>query len=410
MVKEICRICQGNLDLILSLGEMPIVNYFPSKKEIQNKQKKYPLNLVICQNCGFVQLNKIIPPSKLFQEYHYLSSTSVPLRLHLESLGKTCIKKFKLKRNSFVMDIGCNDGVFLSYMASKNIKTLGIDPSKNAQKESKKRGVRVLRKFFNLKLSHDIVKKYGKPDLILATNTVAQIVDLHDFMKGIKNLLSKDGIFVVEVGYVLDMIRKKMFDSIYHEHFSYFSLEVLIDMFRKYDFEIFDAVKISNHGGSLRIFAKHKVNKKLLNSKRLKKLIAVEKKQSLNKLASYGKFIISTENFRHEFIKKLNDLRENNKSIIGWGAPAKSVIVLNYCNIDSSILNYIVDSTSYKQNRYIPGTDIEVFPEEKAFKDKNVDYIVLLAWTYKEELLRKIESLRKKGTKVILPFPQIKII
>jgi len=405
-----CRICHYPLSQIISFGNMPIVNYYLSKEELEKPEKKYELNFCICTNCTLGQLDELIPPEEIFVNYHYASSVSQPLVEHLEKLADLCVKKFLKTPNAVfkALDIGCNDGVLLARLKQHGMQTLGIDPAKNIITKLQELEIPSIADFFSRKLAQNLVKD-KKFDLIFATNTLAQVIDVDDFVRGIKMILKDNGIFIVEVGYLLDMIKKKTFDSIYHEHYSYFSLQSLNYLFNKHELKIFDSQHISNHGGSLRLFITHKENIKRKKTKTFEKLLEKEKKNQLHTIASYKEFSEYFTNFKKSFRGKLLSLKGKNKTIVGVGSPAKSVILLNYCEIDTKILDYIVDSTPYKQYRFMPGTHIPILPENELEKQK-ADYFLLLAWTYKNELLKKLEKYRKERAKVIIPLPKIKII
>lgn len=277
-----CRICEFPITKIVSFGRIPAVNYYLTYEDLKKPEKKYILNFCICKNCTLGQLDEIINPKKLFSNYHYASSVSKPLKIHLEDLGQLCFKRFNLGKDSCVLDIGCNDGVFLKKIAEHGVSTLGIDPAKNIVSKLQEINIPAITNFFSYKLAQKLSKQYLF-DLIACTNTLAQIVNLTDFIKGIKSVLKKDGIFVAEVGYLLDMINKKTFDSIYHEHYSYFSLKSLKILFEKQGLIIFDAQKISIHGGSLRIFATHVENRKRNYSKRFYQILNSERSFHLEK-------------------------------------------------------------------------------------------------------------------------------
>lgn len=404
-----CRICNNEFVSIVSLGEMPIVNFYLSKEEVDKPEKLYPLVFCICENCGLAQIDEYILPEKLFSIYHYSSSASSPLRKHLEELADICGDRFKLDKKSNILDIGCNDGIFLGRLAEKGVRAIGVDPAKNMRAKAESEGAEIIDNFFNESLSKIIKKKYGHFDLILATNTLSQILDLHDFIRGVAGILKKDGVFVVEVGYLPKMVANNAFDSIYHEHLSFFSLDPLNKLFKMHALEIFDAEQIAMHGGSLRVFVKHK-NANQEKTKRFKDLLRKESKLKLHTAEAYLDFIRFTSNFKNDFKSFLLDLKRQGKKIIGIGAPAKSVVLLNYCRINSSLIDYITDSTSYKQNRYVPGVHIPVFSEEKWEESSPPDYFILFAWTYKDELIKKIGKYKKKGSKIIIPFPKIEII
>lgn len=405
-----CRICDSDIVNILSLGKFPAVNYYLSLDDLKNKEKKYPLNFFLCENCSLGQLDEIVQATELFSTYHYISSTSAPLKKHLESLAEICRKKFKLTANSKVLDIGCNDGTLLKYLKTFGIKTFGVDPAENVVEQAKKEGLNVIPAFFSEKLSKKILKNDGRFNVIFTTNTLAQVIDLNDFVKGVKKLLTKDGSFVIEVGYLLEMIKRKTFDSIYHEHYSYFSLASLTYLFDKNNLEIYDAKQIENHGGSLRVFVKHKENNKLKKTTRSKNLLKKEQRLKLNSKKIYKKFVDGALTFKKKFRELLINLKKTNATIVGIGAPAKSVILLNFTNIDHTIISYITDSTPHKQNRFMPGVHIPIMPESKLKDDNSIDYFLLLAWTYKEALIEKIKALKGKNVKIVIPFPKLKII
>jgi len=403
-----CRICNKPLVRIFNYGKIPAVNYYPSKEELAKPEKKYTLNFCICPNCTLGQLDELLPPKNLFVTYHYSSSVSKPLKLHLEKLADLCSRRFKLSDKNKVLDIGCNDGTLLKKLKEKGISTLGIDPAKNIIKTLGDSNIPALADFFSLPLAKKIVQKQMF-DVIFSTNTLAQIIDISDFMRGAKLILKKDGVFIAEVGYLLDMINKKTFDSIYHEHYSYFSLRSLQYLFEKEGLTIFDAQRISNHGGSLRIFAEHTENKIRKISKRLNKILEEEKTFNLNKKSSYQNFIKYCSDYKIRFKKILVDLKQKGKKIAAVTSPAKGVVLLNFCGFDGKTIDFIVDSTPSKQYRFMPGTHIPVFPEDE-LKKRRADYLLILAWTYKKELMKKLLSYRKKGINIIIPFPKIKIV
>lgn len=405
-----CRICGSGISKVLSLGRFPAVNYYLTLDDLKRKEKKYPLNFCICETCGLGQLDEIVKAGDLFSTYHYISSTSAPLKSHLESLAQVCIKKFNFTRESKVLDIGCNDGTLLIYLKKFGIQTLGIDPAKNVLEETRKLGIKVLTVFFTEKISKDVLAKEGQFDAIITTNTLAQITNLHDFVKGIKNLLKDSGSLIIEVGYLPEMLKRETFDSIYHEHYSYFSLMSLVHLFDGNGLEVYDAEEIESHGGSLRIFVKHKDNKKIKITKRVHNLIQKEKSMKINDKATYKKFVNNALNFKKNFKNLLFDLKKNNATIVGIGAPAKSVILLNFSGVDHTIISYITDSTPYKQNRFMPGVRIPIMPESKLIEDKSIDYFVLLAWTYRDAILNKLHKLGRSKVKIIIPFPKLLIL
>lgn len=404
-----CRICDSNIVKVLSLGNFPAVNYYLTLDDLKKRERKYPLNFCICENCGLGQLDEIVKAGDLFSTYHYSSSTSTPLKKHLESLGNLSKKRFKLTNTSLVLDIGCNDGVLLACFKQFGINVLGIDPARNVTKQIKKSGIKVISNYFSKRLSKKVFEKEGLFDLIFATNTLAQIINLKDFVQGVKNLLKTNGTFVAEVGYLPSMLLRKTFDSIYHEHYSYFSLMSLDCLFSGNGLEIYDAQEINNHGGSLRIFVRQK-GKSETKTVRFKSILKKEHQMKINSSKSYKKFADSVLNFKRKFRNLLINLKKSNATIVGIGAPAKSVILLNFAQVDHTIISYITDSTPNKQNRFMPGVHIPILPEDKLKYDNSIDYFLLLAWTYKGAIMEKIKALKKTNIKIIVPFPKLKVL
>ncbi len=388
-----CRFCNGKLRLILSLGDLPIPNFFPDKFE-KKSEKKYPLELYICSNCGLGQLGLIVSPKVIFKDYHYLSGASKPLENHLRKLAKECMK---ISSGNKILEIGSNDGTMLSEFKKNGWKSLGIDPSEHAVNISRKKGIPSVNKFFNNKAAISIKEKYGKFDLIIFTHTLANIVDIKDYMNGVRKLISSDGLVVLEVGDFNEMIKSTKFDSIYHEHYSYFSLETLKFILESSGFKIVKHSKNSFHGGSVRIFARLDSGNEFDPHKFPKRTIKWEE---------YDDFADRIRKLRED-IKKIFEEIEDEKIIVGWGAPAKAVTLLNYCDIPKDRISCILDSTLNKQNRFLPGVGIPVYPESY-ISDKKVDYFFILAWNYKKDILKKIKN-KNMNTEIIIPFPKLKI-
>lgn len=407
--KTTCTACSHKIIPILSLGEIPVVNYFPSKKDIKTPEIFFPLTLCLCMYCGLAQLNEVVNQRKLFSTYHYSSSTSSPLVEHLTSLAKDIIKRFNTNQSSKVLDIGCNDGILLTAFKKTDAAILGIDPAKNIARVTKVKNIPVVVDFFTEKLAEKVKKRVGTFDLIFATNTVSQIEDTNDLLKGVRLLLSENGVFIVEVGYIVDMLSKQTFDSIYHEHIYYYSFSSMQHILEKNGLTIFDGERIANHGGSIRLFITHNRNRNHKKTKKLLALFAKEKRLQLRSKSAYKTFVKASKRYKSDFLTLLKSIKKQKKSIVGIGAPAKGVVVLNYCGINNTILDYVTDSTPFKQNRFIPGVKIPVYSEEK-LKEKTPDFLLLLAWTYKYVMLKKLGPYRGKGVKIIVPFPKIHIL
>lgn len=389
-----CRYCRGRLLEILSLGDMPLVNYFPRKSEVGHSGK-YPLDFLYCPACGLAQIGETVAPQRIFTAYHYVTGVSAPLVLHLTELAQTCIRMRHLTKNCRVLDIGCNDGTLLSAFQKHGMRVVGVEPAKNIVRIAKKRGFPVISDFFNTSLARTIRRTNGQFDLISATHTLANIPDLSDFLRGVKYLLAPKGVFVVEVASLEEMLAHGHFDAVYHEHYFYFSKDALTKLLADSGLTVVDVMRYSAQGGSLLLFATHDGTEKPMA------------KRSPVSEKSLTTFARNTRQFRTRFRNILDTYR--GKTVVGFGAPAKAVTLLNWCGISADQMAYIVDATKLKHQRLMPGVNIPIYKEEY-LKGKNVDAIVMLAWNYQDEILPKISQLVGKRTPVIIPFPKLETV
>jgi SAM-dependent methyltransferase len=406
-----CRVC-GAKDFydFLDLGTIPIPNGFLSKEDLTKKEEKYPLVVTICANCHLVQLRHNVNPKIMFSNYLYIPSASKTRINNFRELSKAVKKKILLDDKSLVVDIGSNDGSLLNYFKNFGVQVLGVDPAKNLVTVAKLNGIPTVHSFFMQTIAKRIVKKHKKASVMLATNVVAHVNNLHDFFKAINILLSDDGVFVCQFPYLLDLIEKNQFDTIYHEHLSYFSLKPLMKLASIHDLDIFDIEKMDLDGGSVRVYWKKKKNKKWsINQKRINKLLHEENNAGLYDKKTYDKFAKRIKKLKSEVKKELLILKKRNSKIVGYGAAAKGNILLNYFEVGSDILDYIVDSTPYKQGLYTPGTHIPIFEENKIETTKP-EYLLLLAWNFKDEIIQKSELHKKRGGRFIVTVPSLQII
>ena len=389
---ENCRVCGGKLKLIISLGKLPIVNYFPNKEEAK-KERKYPLDVYFCTHCSLVQLGYIVPPKRVFENSHFLTSAASPLVEYLDMFAKNLISGTGFKRGSRVLDIGANDGSLLKAFKRRGFRVLGVEPSKLACNIAREKGIEMLNDFFNSTLAKKILHSYGKFEIVTATRVLANIVDLNDFLEGVKSLLKDGSIFAVEVDAFDELSQKGEFDSFYHEHYSYFTPESINYLFRKNGLKIVLKERTSFRGGELRIISV-KDGGNLPNFK-------------VPNLIDYKSFAQKVVDYKVEVKSLFTKIKDS--KIVGFGAPAKGVTFLNYIGLDDSKISYIVDATPNKQGRLIPGMHIPVYPENYLLKDEP-DYCLLLAWNYKDEIIGKVKNLLPKGAKIIVPFPKLEIL
>ena len=403
-----CRICKSsNLHPFLSLGAMPIPNGFLTQDELATPEPYYPLGVCVCESCWLVQLTHVVPASIMFKNYLYIPSTSSTMVDHFKSMAHEIIDTFKLQPNDLVVDVGSNDGTLLSNFKNKEMRVLRVDPASNLASVARLRGIETIDDFFTEKLAQTIYKEKGGAQVITGTNVFAHIDNLHDVCGGVNTLLDKKGIFVVEFPYLVDLLAKNEFDTIYHEHLSYFAIRPLMELLRAHNMFIFDVKKLSVHGGSVRVYvAKNDSGytpKPVVDAMAREELL-----KKFNKRAPYDDFARRVEVIKRDLKNYLMQLRGEGKRVIGYGASAKGNVLLNYCNIGTDVLDYIVDSIHYKQGRFTPGTHVPIVPEARLETDQP-DHALLLAWNFADEILRKQMQYRERGGQFIITIPYLRI-
>ena len=387
----------------LDLGAQPLANNFINEKKLLNKERKY--RLIICFNKinKLVSIKKIISSNDMFNnKYPYRSSTSRTMRVHLKKLANI-IKKSKPKK---ILEIGSNDGCFIKNFERK--KTIGIEPCANVEKITKKKNYNTYAEYWTPKLAGKIKKKHNKVDLIFSSNTISHIKNLDDVFKGINIALDDKGIFIIEDPSLLECLKKNTYDQFYNEHIYVFSYLGLSNALKKHNLEIFKIEKLEIHGGSNRYYIKKNSNVLKLH-KSVNSHIYEEKKFGLNKLNAYTNFAKRVKLSKKKLLDIFKNCKKNNKKVIGYGATAKSVTILNYCNINNKMIDYFIDTTPDKQNKYTPGTKILVKKEINLIDD-NVDFVFLGAWNFQKEIFNKEKKYIKNGGKFIIHTPYPKII
>lgn len=405
-----CRICKSTkLYKFLDLGSMPIPNGFRKKEELSKREVKYELACYFCEKCGLVQLTIVVDPEIMFRNYVYIPSTSKVMMNNFSSLVHEAFIEKGLGETSMVIDIGSNDGSLLTFFKTYDCKVLGIDPAENIAKIAELNGVPTETVLFDSSSAKRIKKKYGRADVITATNVIAHIDNLYEMFKGVNVLLKKDGIFITEFPYLVDLIDKLEFDTIYHEHLSYFSLRSWKYMVEKCGFEICGLWRLQIHGGSIRLMHRRKSSKKNPAKKTIEYFLNVEEQKKLNRRGTYDLFSQKVNNLKKELTELINSLKKDGNRIIGYGAAAKGNVLTNFLNIGKDKLDFIVDSTPYKQGLFTPGMNIPVYAENRLQKEVP-DYVLILAWNFANEIMEKQESYRARGGRFIIPLPEVKII
>ena len=404
-----CRFCDNtNVNLFLELGETPLANAFLTEDEVNTiKEPKFPLDVYFCEDCGLVQIDPVVPPQDIFKDYIYFSSTSDTVHKHAQYLAQSFKERFQLHDNSFIVEIASNDGCVLNYFKNVNMNILGVEPAENIAKVAVDSGIETYIDFFNEETARKIKDKYGNADVILARHVFAHVPKIHSFMRGLKLLLSKNGVIAIEAPYLVDFVEKVEFDTIYHEHLSYLSLRPMSKLFKKYGMEIFDVEHFDIHGGSLIYYISNEGAHEV--SPKVGQYTDNEIQKGFDDIGIYYDFADKISQIKTKLLYLLNQLKHDGNSIAAYGAPAKGNTLLNYCNISIDLIDYIVDKSKYKQDLYTPGTHIPVYSPERLLEDMP-DYTLLLAWNFADEILEQQKLYREKGGKFIIPIPDIKVV
>ena len=405
-----CRFCSSNVNhVFVDLGTSPLSNAFLKKENLEKLEKVFPLKVYVCQNCFLVQLPEFETPENIFNEYAYFSSYSKIWLKHAESYANMISEKIKLGKDNLVIELASNDGYLLQFFKKKGIPVKGIEPAANVAKIAEEKGIETIVEFFGEKLAKKLSSEETKADLIIGNNVLAHVPNINNFVKGVSILLKTNGIVNMEFPHLLQLIEHNQFDTIYHEHFSYLSLNTVKKIFEFHNLIIFDVEEIQTHGGSLRIYAKHKTNKifKIQNS--VNALLEKEKDFGLMTLSFYLEFAKKVELIKKKLIEFFNNTKQNGKKIVCYGAAAKGNTLLNFCKINKDSIAYVVDNNPHKQGLYLPGSHIPITNPEEIMKTKP-DFILILPWNIKEEIMRDVSFIRDWGGKFVIPIPEVKII
>lgn len=412
-IKEIinCRVCESkDLYTFLDLGLLPIPNGFLDKGDLDEDEKKFPLVVAYCRSCSLTQLKFIVDPEIMFKNYLYIPSASQTRIDNFRGLLEDARKRIKIDSSSLAIDIGSNDGSLLSVFKSEGINVLGVDPAENLVKVATLNGIPTMLGYFGIETARKIKKQKGQADVAYATNVFAHISNIKEFLKGVGIILKDKGIFISQFPYIVDLLKENQFDTIYHEHLSYFSIKSLITLTEGTEMEIFDIEHSDLDGGSVKVYWKKKSNtRQVVKTININRFLRDEEKIGLYDDKIYKDFSKRVYDLKKSVKKELLSLRKKKKKIVGYGAAAKGNIMLNYFGIGTKILDYIVDSTLYKQGKFTPGTHIPIYAESKIL-ETNPDYVLILAWNFKKEIIKKNEEYTKKGGKYIVAIPSLEII
>ena len=406
-----CRFCNANVkNIFADLGNTPFANSFLSSEHIEGKEQSYPLCAYVCSKCFLVQVEEFESPDSIFTNYAYFASYSKTWLFHVKQFVENMSKKFSLNEKHQVIEIASNDGYLLQFFKELGIKILGIEPAANVAQVAKKNGIPTITKFFGSKTAEEIVQGGKHADFLIVFNVLPHVPNLNDFVKGLKILLKEDGVIAIQFSaYLLKLIEKTEVDTIYHEHFSYFSLITLQKVFAYHGLIIFDVEEMPIHGGSLRLYLKHSDNNLIRITDTVQQKIDEEKQFGLNKISTYENFQQQITSIKENVIRFFSDAKIKNKKIVGYGAAAKGNTFLNYCNIGNQSIEFVADISPHKQGLYLPGTHIPIYHPDKIMQTKP-DYVIILAWNLKEEIIEQMKYIREWGGKFVVFIPETKIL
>jgi SAM-dependent methyltransferase len=406
-----CRFCNTPLRyFFLSLGAAPLSNSYLSQLDLHKMEPHYPLDVYVCENCLLVQLEEFEKAKDIFHAgYAYFSSFSDSWLKHCEQYVDMIVQRFRLNEQKFVVEIASNDGYLLQYFEKYNIPMLGIEPTANTAHAAQEKGIPTEITYFDQAYAEKMRQKGRQADLIIGNNVLAHNPNLNDFIRGLKTVLKADGLITMEFPHLARLMEGNQFDTIYHEHFSYFSFLAVERIFREHGLIIFDVEELSTHGGSLRIYAAHYEDQSKSLSPRVTELKAREISQGYGDIGHYLTFHQKIQTVKRNLLEMLIGLKNEGKKIVGYGAPAKGNTLLNYCGIRMDFLDYTVDRSPHKQNCYLPGSRIPIKHPDQIRQDQP-DYVLILPWNIKDEIISQMNHIREWGGRFIVPIPHVHII
>jgi SAM-dependent methyltransferase len=410
MASGSCRSCGAPLELLfVDLGMSPLCESFLSAGDLDRMGPFYPLRVLVCGQCWLVQLGEYVRVESIFSDYAYFSSYSDSWLAHAKAYVDMMTERFALGAKSRVVELASNDGYLLQYFVAKGIPALGVEPAANVAKVAVEKGVPTVVKFFGRKTAAELAAESGPADVIVGNNVLAQVPDLNDFVGGMKTLLAPRGVVTMEFPHLMRLIEGNQFDTIYHEHFSYFSWIATQRIFASHGLTLFDVEELPSHGGSLRVFARHAEDDGKPVTARAQGLEARERGAGIARPEYYTAFARKVVATKHRLLDFLIDAKGRGKSIAGYGAPGKGNTLLNYCGIRTDFLDYTVDRSPHKQGKFLPGTHIPIFAPEKIAETKP-DYVMIVPWNLQKEIARQLAYVRDWGGRLFVPIPEVKVL
>ena len=405
-----CRSCGATLrHTFVDLGMSPLANSYVKPEQLNQTEAVYPLHAYVCAECFLVQLESIAKPEDIFSDYAYFSSYSDSWVEHARAYTDAVTKRFGLNGKSWVVEIASNDGYLLQFFVAKGVAVLGIEPAANVAQAAVQKGIPTVVRFFGEDTARDLAEQGKQADLIIGNNVLAHVPDLNGFVRGLKILLRKDGVITLEFPHLMRLMEENQFDTIYHEHFSYFSLVTILKLFKRHGLKVFDVDELTTHGGSLRVYAAHKENNLKPIGKRVEELLSREQKAGLTNLEHYLAFGEQVKETKRKFCEFLIAAKAEKKSVVGYGAPAKGNTLLNYCSVGPDLIAYTVDRSPHKQGHFLPGTRIPIYSPER-IRETMPNYLVILPWNLREEIMEQMAYIRDWGGQFVVPIPEVRVL
>lgn len=409
MDNEHCRFCGNKLShTFADLGLSPLSNAYMRPQDVDNGQYFYPLVVKVCEKCFLAQAAVFSKPADIFSDYKYFSSYSKSWLAHCKNYVDNIVGELDLKRESRVTEIACNDGYLLQYFIPYGMQAYGIEPAENVAEIARQKEVDVEVSFFDKDFAKQMLEKRGVSDLIIGNNVFAHVPDINSFVEGLGILLAPKGTITLEFPHLLELMQWNQFDTIYHEHFSYFSILTVDKILKAHKLKLYKIEKLSTHGGSVRIFVTHSANDAVEVDESVNTILAEERSFGLDKMETYEGFGLKIKSIKRDALKMLCDIKEQGKTIAAYGAAAKGNTFLNYCGIGKDFIDYVVDANVHKQGYLLPGSLIPIVDREYIFQT-NPDYIVILPWNLKEEIIEQNREISQWGGKFITFIPQATI-
>jgi SAM-dependent methyltransferase len=408
--KLTCRFCSQPLHhSFVDLGMSPLCQTHISADQLERMEPYYPLHAYVCRSCYLVQLPQYVAPPEIFSEYAYFSSFADSWVQHARAYCELACERFGIGRDSLVMEVASNDGYLLQHFVAKGIRVLGIEPAANVAAAARARDVPTVGRFLGAQVARELVAEFGRADLLIANNVLAHVPDLNDFVAGLALLLRPGGLLTLEFPHLLELIRHNQFDTIYHEHFSYFSCHTVTRVLERHGLAICDVERLTTHGGSLRVYARHAGESGAGLSARARELLDLEQREGLEELAIYAGFEARVHETKRALLEFLIAAKRRGKKVVGYGAPGKGNTLLNYCGIGRDFLDFTVDRNPYKQGKYTPGMRIPIRHPD-ALLEARPDYILILPWNLKEEILASVGRTPGLSARFVVPIPRVEVL